>query len=69
MIAREKKVVDRNRQSKSNYKKYCGNCGHTISFYAFEPKKKICNYCGTINYKSEKDEFIYLFQKRMKEVN
>ena len=68
MVAREKETIDRNKQSKTNYAKYCGNCGHTISFYAFEPKKKVCNWCGVTNYKSRIDEFKDLLQRQMKEV-
>lgn len=69
MVARERETIDRNKQCKTNYVKYCGNCGHTISFYAFESNKKVCNWCGVTNYKSEIDKFKNLFQEKAKEVN
>ena len=69
MVAREKMSKDWNKQCKKNFLKYCGNCGHTISFYAFEPNKKVCNWCGVINYKSEIDKFKCIFQEKIKEVN
>ena len=39
------------------YKKHCKYCKHTITFYAFEPDKKLCNFCGRYNYRDEKAEF------------
>ena len=52
----------------AKYKKYCEFCGHTISFYAFEPDKKICNWCGRYNYRNELVKFKNLLRKEMKEV-
>ena len=52
----------------AKYKKYCQFCGHTISFYAFEPDKKLCSWCGKYNYRNEKAEFRELLQRKIKEV-
>lgn len=49
---------------KQNYKKKCEFCGHTISFYAFENDKKICNYCGKYNYRND----LIKFKIKLKEV-
>ena len=47
------------------YKKYCKYCKHTISFYAFEPDKKLCSWCGKYNYRNGLVEFKdILFEKR-----
>lgn len=49
----------------AKYKKYCQFCGHTISFYAFEPDKKLCSWCGKYNYRNGLVEFKdILFKKR-----
>lgn len=50
---------------KSKYRKYCEHCGHTLSFYAFEGDRKLCNYCGKYNYKSEKIKFRYLLRRKL----
>jgi hypothetical protein len=52
----------------AKHKKHCEYCGHTISFYAFEPTKKLCDWCGRYNYKNELVKFKYLLNKKMKEV-
>lgn len=51
----------------AKYKKHCEFCGHTISFYAFEPNKKLCNYCGKYNYKNDLVKFKDLLNKKMKQ--
>lgn len=53
---------------KQDYKKHCKYCGHTISFYAFEPDKKLCNYCGRYNYKNEQAKFKDLLVKKKREI-
>ena len=50
------------------YKKYCRICGHTMSFYAFEPDKKLCSWCGHYNYKNGLVEFKYLLEKERKRI-
>lgn len=52
----------------SKYKKHCEYCGHTISFYSFEPERKVCNFCGRMNFKNEKARFKHLFFKKRKEL-
>ena len=42
---------------KIKHRKYCKKCGHAISFYAFEPDRKLCDYCGVFNYKNDLVEF------------
>lgn len=37
--------------------KHCDFCGHTISFYSFEPDKKLCNHCGNYNYRNDEIKF------------
>lgn len=46
------------------YKKHCKNCGHTLSFYAFEPNRKLCKWCGVYNYRNELSEFKDLMLKK-----
>ena len=58
----------KNPQSKNNFHYYCEYCGHTITFYAFEPDKKLCSWCGKYNYRNEKAEFRELLQRKIKEV-
>lgn len=58
-----------NKQSKENFKYYCEHCGHTISFYAFEPDKKVCNWCGRLNYRNDLVKFKQILAKKIKEVN
>ena len=48
-------------------RKRCKYCGHSISFYAFEPDKKLCSHCGRYNYRDEKSEFKDLFTKKRRE--
>lgn len=43
---------------KQEYQRYCMFCGHTISFYAFEPTKKLCHYCHRYTYKDDKSKFL-----------
>ena len=50
---------------KSKYRNYCEYCGHTISFYAFEDDRKICNYCGKYNYRNDKIKFRYLLKQKL----
>ncbi len=52
----------------SKCKKYCKFCGHTISFYAFEKDKKLCNWCKRYNYRNEKVEFRELLLKKKREI-
>ena len=49
------------------YKKYCKFCGHTLTFFTFEPDKKLCSHCGRYNYRDGKSEFKDLFTKKRKE--
>ena len=58
-----------NKNSKNNFKYYCEHCGHTISFYAFEPEKKLCSWCGRYNYKTDIAKFKDKLNKKIKEVN
>ena len=51
------------------YKKYCKFCGHTMSFYAFEPDRKVCSWCGYYNYKNGFVEFKYMLEKERKRLN
>lgn len=48
--------------------KHCDYCGHTISFYAFEPDTKICNHCQHLNYRNDLVMFKDKLNKKMKEV-
>lgn len=50
------------------FKKNCWYCNYKISFYAFEPDKKVCKYCGRLNYKNELAKFKDLLNKKKKEV-
>lgn len=50
----------------SKFKRNCWYCNYKISFYAFEPDRKICKWCGRLNYKNELVEFKYLLEKRIK---
>ena len=47
------------REEQKKYEKYCEFCGHTMSFYAFEKDRKLCNYCGRFNYRNKRVEFEY----------
>jgi hypothetical protein len=58
-----------NKESKYNFKYYCEHCGHTISFYAFEPEKKLCHCCGRYNYKNDLVKFKDILIKKIKEVS
>lgn len=57
--------VEKLEKEKSKYRKYCEYCGHTISFYAFEDDRKICNYCKKYNYRTDKIKFRYLLRKKL----
>lgn len=48
--------------------KYCKFCGHTLTFYAFEPDRKLCSWCGYYNYKNGLVEFKYLLEKERKRI-
>lgn len=50
------------------FKKYCKYCGHTITFFAFEPDKKICTWCGFYNYRNGLVEFKDLLNKKMRRI-
>ena len=50
------------------HKKYCKVCGHTMSFYAFEPDRKVCSWCGYYNYRNRMVEFRYLLEKERKRI-
>lgn len=52
----------------NEFKKHCKYCGHTISFYAFEPNRKLCSWCGFYNYKSGFVEFKEKLEKERKRV-
>lgn len=49
------------------FKKQCSNCNYKISFYAFEPDKKICKWCGALNYKNDVVKFKDLLLRKKKE--
>ena len=51
------------------YKKYCKVCGHTMTFFAFEPDKKLCSWCGYYNYRNGLVEFKEVLNKKRKELN
>ena len=51
------KEITKLESEKQKYKKHCEYCGHTISFYAFESDKKVCNYCGRYNYRNNLIKF------------
>lgn len=57
-----------NKNSKINFQYRCEYCEHAISFYAFEPDKKICNWCGRYNYKNDLAKFKDKLIKKKKEV-
>lgn len=38
-------------------RRYCQHCGHSMTFYAFEPTKKLCKHCGRYTYKDKIYEF------------
>lgn len=44
-------------EEQQKLKRYCQYCGHTITFYAFEPTKKICHWCKRYTYKDKMSEF------------
>ena len=50
----------------AKYKKHCQFCGHTISFYAFEPERKLCSWCKRYNFKNGLVEFKTLLEKERK---
>lgn len=41
----------------AKHKKHCEFCGHTMTFYAFEPDKKLCDWCKKYNYRDEAAKF------------
>lgn len=65
-IRMEEDIKIASEQSKN--KKHCKYCGHTISFYAFEKERKLCDWCGRFNYKNELVEFKHILEKKKKEV-
>lgn len=54
---------------KIKHRRYCKKCGHAISFYAFEPERKLCDYCGVFNYKNDLVEFKTLLNKKKRGIN
>ena len=55
---------------RARYKVKCKKCGHTLVFTPSNKKNKIlCNYCGYYIYRSKKDKFKELFQKKKREVD
>ena len=50
-------------EDKAKMNKYCTNCGHTLSFFAFEKDTKVCSHCGTMNFRNKKAEFEYQLKK------
>lgn len=58
-------LVEKLNNEKIKYRKKCEHCGHTISFYAFENDRKLCNYCCRYNYRNEKAKFKYLLTKKL----
>lgn len=50
------------------HRRHCKKCGHTISFYSFEPDRKLCNFCGVFNYRNDSAEFKEKLIKRTKEI-
>ena len=59
------KEVDVLAKKMDNYKRKCSNCGHTLFIPPTRPKK-ICRWCGTLNYYSAKDEFKEILKKTLK---
>lgn len=57
------KDITKLENEKMKYKKYCEFCGHTISFYAFERDKKVCNHCGRYNYRNNLVKFKDILNK------
>lgn len=57
-----------NINAKINYQKPCNYCGTQISFYVFEPNKKICSVCARANYRNDLYKFKELLQRKIKEV-
>lgn len=47
--------------------KYCEFCGHTLTFFAFEPDRKLCKYCGKYNYRDEKAKFKDMLARKRRE--
>ena len=46
---RENKLIEAQR----SMKRRCTTCQHLVSFYAFEPDRKCCVYCGTLLFRNE----------------
>ena len=63
------KDMDKLINDKCKRHKYCEHCGHTMTFYAFEPDRKICSWCGRYNYRNDLVKFKYLLSSEMKKVN
>lgn len=55
-------------EEQAKMKRYCQWCGHTMTFYAFEPNKKICHWCKRYTYKDKKSEFEDKLKLKIKEV-
>ena len=50
------KELEKIEQERAKAKQYCTYCGHTMLISA-RAKKKVCNKCGHLNFKNEKEEF------------
>lgn len=48
----------------AKHKKHCEFCGHTISFYFFEPERKCCRFCGRFNYRNDFIKFKYKLREK-----
>jgi NADH pyrophosphatase NudC (nudix superfamily) len=46
---------------------YC-KCGHTVEFWHSE-NKELCNWCGNYVFKTQKNEFEYRLNEKMKRSN
>lgn len=62
------KEIEKLHNVKTKNSRYCEHCGHTITFYAFEPDKKCCNWCGKYTYRDNAAKFKDLLAKKQKEL-
>lgn len=62
------KEIEKLHDVKTKNTRHCEHCGHTITFYAFEPDKKCCNWCGRYTYRDNAAKFKDLLAKKQKEL-
>lgn len=62
------KDVEKRNEYMKQFKRKCKGCDHTIIILPIAPKK-VCNWCGTMNYYDKKEEFKDKVNKLRKKVN